>query len=86
MLVILQITKFMKQILDDLIKNLTSNQWRVRESSCLALNDLLRGRPLDDIVEFLPSLWEICFRVRDDIKVRLYVALLYYNAVHLNDN
>ena len=59
----------MKEIMDDLIMNLTSTQWRVRESSCMALNDLLRGRPLDDIVDQLPALWETCFRVRDDIKV-----------------
>ncbi|XP_005102218.1 proteasome adapter and scaffold protein ECM29 [Aplysia californica] len=59
---------FLKQILDDLMKNLTSNQWRVRESSCLAVSDLLRGRALDDIIDDLPQLWETCLRVRDDIK------------------
>lgn len=37
--------------------------------SCLALNDLLRGRPLDDIIDKLPEIWEILFRVQDDIKV-----------------
>jgi len=37
--------------------------------SCLALNDLLRGRPLDDIIDKLPDIWEILFRVQDDIKV-----------------
>ena len=37
--------------------------------SCLAVNDLLRGRPLDDVVDQLPELWENCLRVRDDIKV-----------------
>lgn len=37
--------------------------------SCLAVNDLLRGRQLDDVVEQLPELWENCLRVRDDIKV-----------------
>ena len=30
---------------------------------------MLRGRPLDDIVDQLPTLWEVLFRVRDDIKV-----------------
>ncbi|XP_074640240.1 proteasome adapter and scaffold protein ECM29-like [Tubulanus polymorphus] len=62
------IEKYLAQITDDLIKNLTNNQWRVRESSCLALADLLRGKPLDDIIERLPELWDTCFRVRDDIK------------------
>lgn len=37
--------------------------------SCLALNDLLRGRPLDDIIHKLPEIWETLFRVQDDIKV-----------------
>lgn len=38
--------------------------------SCLALNDLLRGRPLDDIIDKLPEIWETLFRVQDDIKVK----------------
>uniref|UniRef100_A0A8B9QKQ3 Ecm29 proteasome adaptor and scaffold n=1 Tax=Apteryx owenii TaxID=8824 RepID=A0A8B9QKQ3_APTOW len=62
------VDKYMKEILEDLISNLTSNLWRIRESSCLALNDLLRGRPLDEIIDKLPEIWEILFRVQDDIK------------------
>ncbi|XP_068278547.1 proteasome adapter and scaffold protein ECM29 isoform X3 [Nyctibius grandis] len=62
------VDKYMKEILDDLISNLTSSLWRIRESSCLALNDLLRGRALDDIIDKLPEIWEILFRVQDDIK------------------
>ncbi len=58
----------MKEILNDLLFNLTSSQWRVRESSCMALNDLLRGRQLDEVVDRLPELWETIFRVQDDIK------------------
>lgn len=37
--------------------------------SCMAVSDLLRGRSLDAVVERLAELWEILFRVRDDIKV-----------------
>ncbi|XP_059781269.1 proteasome adapter and scaffold protein ECM29 isoform X1 [Balaenoptera ricei] len=62
------VDKYLKEILQDLVKNLTSSMWRVRESSCLALNDLLRGRPLDDIIDKLPEIWETLFRVQDDIK------------------
>ena len=36
--------------------------------SCLALSDLLSGRQVDDVVEYIPSLWELCFKARDDIK------------------
>ncbi|XP_068090418.1 proteasome adapter and scaffold protein ECM29 isoform X2 [Hyperolius riggenbachi] len=62
------VDKYVNEILQDLINNLTSNTWRVRESSCLALNDLMRGRQLDDIVDKLPEIWETLFRVQDDIK------------------
>ncbi|KAL3868785.1 hypothetical protein ACJMK2_041546 [Sinanodonta woodiana] len=62
------VDKYLKEILSDLLKNLTNTQWRIRESSCMAVNDLLRGRALDDVVEDLPALWETCLRVRDDIK------------------
>ncbi|XP_030852041.1 proteasome adapter and scaffold protein ECM29-like [Strongylocentrotus purpuratus] len=59
---------YLKEIVDDLLTNITSSMWRNRESSCLALSDLLRGRNVDDIVEHLPELWEKCFMVLDDIK------------------
>ena len=35
----------------------------------MALSDLLSGRSVDDMLESIPRLWELCFRVRDDIKV-----------------
>jgi len=31
-LLVVQVTKYLKPILDDLLLNLTNNQWRVRES------------------------------------------------------
>ncbi|XP_072771015.1 proteasome adapter and scaffold protein ECM29 [Nerophis lumbriciformis] len=62
------VDKYLKEILHDVISNLTSNAWRVRESSCLALNDLVRGRQADDIIDHLAEMWETLFRVLDDIK------------------
>ncbi|XP_020501213.2 proteasome adapter and scaffold protein ECM29 [Labrus bergylta] len=59
---------YLKEILQDVISNLTSNTWRVRESSCLALNDLIRGRQADDLIDHLAEIWETLFRVLDDIK------------------
>ena len=59
---------YFHQILDDLIANLTSNLWRNRESSCLALADLLRGRTLENALEKMSPLWSTLFRVVDDIK------------------
>lgn len=37
------IDKYFNEILDDLLHNLTSNQWRVRISCCQALADFFRG-------------------------------------------
>ncbi|XP_027139117.1 proteasome adapter and scaffold protein ECM29 isoform X2 [Larimichthys crocea] len=62
------VDKYLKDILQDVISNLTSNTWRVRESSCLALNDLIRGRQADDLIDHLAEMWETLFRVLDDIK------------------
>ena len=36
--------------------------------SCLALSDLLVVSATEDIVPYLPQLWELCLRVQDDIK------------------
>ncbi|XP_031695203.1 proteasome adapter and scaffold protein ECM29-like [Anarrhichthys ocellatus] len=62
------VDKYLKEILQDVISNLTSTTWRVRESSCLALNDLIRGRQADDLIDHLAEMWETLFRVLDDIK------------------
>ncbi|XP_059409867.1 proteasome adapter and scaffold protein ECM29-like isoform X1 [Carassius carassius] len=62
------VEKYFKEILQDVISNLTSNMWRVRESSCLALSDLIRGRQADEIIDRLSEIWETLFRVLDDIK------------------
>ena len=37
--------------------------------SCLAVNDLIRGRQLDDVLDLLPELWHIMMKLLDDIKV-----------------
>ncbi|XP_017281248.1 proteasome adapter and scaffold protein ECM29 isoform X2 [Kryptolebias marmoratus] len=62
------VDKYLKEILQDVISNLTNNAWRVRESSCLALNDLIRGRQTDDVIDHMAEMWETLFRVLDDIK------------------
>lgn len=64
------VDKYHKEILDDLIQNLTNNQWRVRQSCCLAVSDFIRGsskRSIQDDIESLPSLWLALFRVMDDV-------------------
>jgi proteasome component ECM29 len=59
---------YFQPILDDLIVHLTSNLWRNRESSCMALCDLLRGRTLEAALDKMDPLWSTLFRVVDDIK------------------
>ncbi|CAG5035645.1 unnamed protein product [Parnassius apollo] len=62
------VQKYHKEILEDLVANLTSNQWRVRMSCCNALADLLRGaKSLHDSLEQLPTIWAQLFRVMDDV-------------------
>ena len=68
------VDKFLTEILAELGKEMTSAQWRVRESCCSALTDLLRGRTLDSHLELLASLWTDVFRVMDDIKESVRVA------------
>ncbi|XP_031670460.1 proteasome adapter and scaffold protein ECM29 [Oncorhynchus kisutch] len=62
------VDKYLKEILQDVISNLTNNIWRARESACLALNDLIRGRNADDLIDHLEEIWETLFRVLDDIR------------------
>ncbi|XP_064386642.1 proteasome adapter and scaffold protein ECM29-like isoform X2 [Halichondria panicea] len=59
---------YLREILADLRSNLNNPQWRNRESSCMALSDLLSGRQVGEIVDDLIELWEMCLRVLDDIK------------------
>jgi len=68
--VCVQIDLYHKEILADLLANLTAPQWRVRMSCCLALADFLRGggsKSMCDSVDSFPSLWTQLFRVMDDV-------------------
>ncbi|KAK9746868.1 Proteasome stabiliser [Popillia japonica] len=57
------------EILEDLLLNLTSPQYRVRQSCCLALQDFLKGsgnRSIHDSVHAMAEVWTQLFRVMDD--------------------
>ena len=59
------IDKYLMEIVNELQTNLTSNQWRVRESCCGALQDLVRGRSMSGAaLQVLPDIWTDLFRVR----------------------
>merc|ERR1712223_2026923 len=68
------VDKYLEEILKEVLNNLTSNQWRVRESCCFALQDVLRGRTLEDALDILPQIWSDLFRVMDDIKESVRLA------------
>ncbi|XP_056682996.1 uncharacterized protein [Spinacia oleracea] len=55
-------------ILDDLLMQCGSRLWRSRESSCLALADIIQGRRFEHIGMHLKRLWMAAFRAMDDIK------------------
>ena len=68
------VDRFLAEILVELQRELTSGQWRVRESCCSGLTEILRGRTLDSSLDTLALLWQDVFRVMDDIKESVRVA------------
>ena len=69
------VDKYLMEIVQELQSNLTSNQWRVRESCCGAIQDLVRGRTLTGpALHAMPSIWTDLFRVMDDIKESVRIA------------
>ena len=55
-------------IMNDLLKNILGKEWRVRQASCAAIADLIQGRQLERYEKFLTYIWEVTFKVCDDIK------------------
>ena len=45
--------------------------------SCIALNDLIRSANAEDIIDLLQDIWETNFKVLDDIKVGVFILILY---------
>ncbi|KAJ3123506.1 hypothetical protein HK098_001853 [Nowakowskiella sp. JEL0407] len=68
------IDDYFDMIMKDLLVALGDRQWRSREASCHALNDLLVGRSLQQLEPYLENLWASLFRVLDDIKESVRVA------------
>ncbi|CAH1134863.1 unnamed protein product [Ceutorhynchus assimilis] len=61
--------QYYHEILKDLLANINSSQYRVRQSCCLALQDFLKGSPnrsIHDAVDYMDELWGKLFRVMDD--------------------
>jgi len=57
-----------KTILQELLKSMGNKEWRTREASAAALRDLLQMVPLSSYEDKLEDIWNMSFRVLDDIK------------------
>ncbi|KAK6060272.1 protein, SNF2 family [Cooperia oncophora] len=62
------VEEYADDIAKELQQQLTSPEWRVRESACLALSDLIQGNDSRYIRSITPSLMLTIFRLRDDVK------------------
>ncbi|GAA0159929.1 scaffold/adaptor protein [Lithospermum erythrorhizon] len=62
------IDEHLDAIIDDLLSQCGSRLWRSRESSCLALADIIQGRKFGQVEKELKRIWVVCFRAMDDIK------------------
>lgn len=56
-------------ILDEVLKGMGSKEWRVRQASAAALNELLQTQSLEQYESRLEEVWNMSFRAMDDIKV-----------------
>ena len=65
-----------EQILEDLLKNILTKEWRVRQASCAAIADLLQGRQLATYEKYLTRVWTLTFKVCDDIKQSVRTAAM----------
>lgn len=61
-------------IMQDLLENILSKEWRVRQASCAAIADLVQGQSVDKYEKYLGRIWDLCFKVLDDIKDSVRVA------------
>ena len=55
-------------IMNDLLKHVLGKEWRVRQASCAAIADLVQGRTFEKYEKYLATIWELTFKVCDDIK------------------
>uniref|UniRef100_A0A1I7TME9 Proteasome-associated protein ECM29 homolog n=1 Tax=Caenorhabditis tropicalis TaxID=1561998 RepID=A0A1I7TME9_9PELO len=62
------VDEFANEIAAELLPALTDKEYRVRESACLALSDLLRGHDTIEMHAMIPQYLEDVLRVRDDVK------------------
>lgn len=62
------IEEYFDAIMEDLLKNILGKEWRTRQASCSAIADLVQGRRFERYEKYLSQIWEVAFKVLDDIK------------------
>lgn len=55
-------------ILKEIMRGMGSREWRTRQASTAALNNLLQSQPLERYEHQLEDVWNMSFRAMDDIK------------------
>ena len=70
------IETYFENILQDLFKSILNKEWRTRQASCAALTDLLQSKPLQMYENHLTRIWELTFKVCDDIKGSVRLAAM----------
>ncbi|KAF9191921.1 hypothetical protein BGZ51_006479 [Haplosporangium sp. Z 767] len=68
------VQEYFDVIVSDLLEGMGARAWRTRESSCLAMADLLQGRTVEEIEKYLEKIWTMSFRTLDDIKESVRIA------------
>jgi proteasome component ECM29 len=63
-------------ILDDLLQSILGKEWRAREASCAAIADLVQGRDVEQFERYLTDIWNVSFKVLDDIKETVRIAAM----------
>ncbi|KAI9759437.1 MAG: proteasome component M29 [Chaenotheca gracillima] len=70
------IDKYFVDIIEDLLKSILGKEWRVRQASCAAIADLVQGRVLEKYEAYLGQIWDVAFKVLDDIKDSVRTAAM----------
>ena len=70
------VDKYFEDILADLLKSILGKEWRTRQACCAAIADLVQGREFEKYEKHLHEIWQVAFKVMDDIKGSVREAAL----------
>lgn len=70
------INTYFDEILAELLISILGKEWRTRQASCAAIADLIQGREFDKYEKHLHDIWQVAFKVLDDIKLSVREAAM----------